>query len=482
MADTIIDLGRKVKAKYPEYNDMSDEEVGRKVKAKFPGEYDDFIDVAGKPGTLERVGKAWDTPSLAPAGDWPGFGPQFRQQLVDAFQGMAGIVPQANAALQRTGSAMLRRDPVDTAFQAAGIVPIIGPQTQQIGQDVAAGNNPEALGHFLRLGTQLAGPKAISKAPAAMEAGARGVQRGGAVAAGAARGAWDESMAPGVINKAGLKIPVPQIAETTFGGAAAGRTLGHTGLGAAVGAAAPIIKGAIQGGRKANRAFKAKGMPPPPSGPSLVGVTKDYNPVAGEGPLVNVQNPPVPADYNPVVGEGPLVGIPQPPEPIPYSPVVGEGPIVQVPNAPPPMGQSRTSGTGTGMPPKPALTPAPGAPGGEPLAGNESVATSILMERVRAANAARDRRLAEVSHSDLVKQIHIALQEMELPGSPAGQRVKTGTVGGIAMEIYGKGWSDLTKAQKHTLNEFVQENRRVPTKADIANGTYVEYMPPPREP
>ena len=41
---TIIDLGQKVKAKYPEYTDMSDEEVGRRVKAKYP-EYSDFEDI-----------------------------------------------------------------------------------------------------------------------------------------------------------------------------------------------------------------------------------------------------------------------------------------------------------------------------------------------------------------------------------------------------------------------------------------------------
>lgn len=47
MPETIIDLGRKVKAKYPgEYDDLSDDDVGRKVKAKFPGAYDDFSDVS----------------------------------------------------------------------------------------------------------------------------------------------------------------------------------------------------------------------------------------------------------------------------------------------------------------------------------------------------------------------------------------------------------------------------------------------------
>jgi len=43
-APDVRELGRRVKAKYPEYNDLSDEEVGRRVKAKFPGAYDDFTD------------------------------------------------------------------------------------------------------------------------------------------------------------------------------------------------------------------------------------------------------------------------------------------------------------------------------------------------------------------------------------------------------------------------------------------------------
>jgi hypothetical protein len=42
---TITELGQKTKAKYPEYQDMSDIEVGNKVKAKYPTEYADFTDV-----------------------------------------------------------------------------------------------------------------------------------------------------------------------------------------------------------------------------------------------------------------------------------------------------------------------------------------------------------------------------------------------------------------------------------------------------
>jgi hypothetical protein len=45
MPQTIIDLGKKVKAKYPgQYDDLPDAEVGTRVKAKYPGAYDDFSD------------------------------------------------------------------------------------------------------------------------------------------------------------------------------------------------------------------------------------------------------------------------------------------------------------------------------------------------------------------------------------------------------------------------------------------------------
>lgn len=42
---TILELGQKTKAKYPEYADMSDLEVGQKVKSKYPNDYSDFTDV-----------------------------------------------------------------------------------------------------------------------------------------------------------------------------------------------------------------------------------------------------------------------------------------------------------------------------------------------------------------------------------------------------------------------------------------------------
>lgn len=50
MAD-VIELGQRVKAKYPgQYDDMSDLDVGKKVKAKYPQEYADFTDAPSAPG------------------------------------------------------------------------------------------------------------------------------------------------------------------------------------------------------------------------------------------------------------------------------------------------------------------------------------------------------------------------------------------------------------------------------------------------
>jgi len=49
MPQTIEDLGKKVKAKYPgQYDDLADADLGRKVKSKYPGDYDDFSDIAAE--------------------------------------------------------------------------------------------------------------------------------------------------------------------------------------------------------------------------------------------------------------------------------------------------------------------------------------------------------------------------------------------------------------------------------------------------
>jgi hypothetical protein len=54
---TIVDLGKLVKAKYPQYNDLSDYEVGKRVKAKYPTQYADFVDAPDpeKTSTAKKV-------------------------------------------------------------------------------------------------------------------------------------------------------------------------------------------------------------------------------------------------------------------------------------------------------------------------------------------------------------------------------------------------------------------------------------------
>jgi hypothetical protein len=42
---TVEDLGRKVKARYSDYWDMTDLEVGRRIKQKYPEEYSDFVEI-----------------------------------------------------------------------------------------------------------------------------------------------------------------------------------------------------------------------------------------------------------------------------------------------------------------------------------------------------------------------------------------------------------------------------------------------------
>ncbi len=226
--------------------------------------------------------------------------------------------------------------------------------------------------------------------------------------------------------------------------------------------------------------IKPKALPQPPSGPSVVDVTS-HNPVVGEGPLVNVQNPPVPAPYNPVVGEGPTVPIKPQPVVQPYNPVVGEGPIVQV-ESPPPRGQT-TTGTGTvgkGMPPAPELPQPPAeAPKGTPLDKNnpEHVEATIEAKRLeiqqrKAEIAAAEKAAADKDkfrRTDLNRAAHAIGSELDLPESPAGTKLSMNTV---SQGVHGKNWGELSTDQMNGVVEFMMTHRRPPTRADILSGTY----------
>ncbi len=95
---TIIDLGQKVKQKYPGvYDDLSDVEVGQKVKQKYPGSYDDFTDTPQTPqnkNIFRKVGEAVAQP-FAKAG----------VQAYNLAEGtgklLAGDVQGANQSLEK---------------------------------------------------------------------------------------------------------------------------------------------------------------------------------------------------------------------------------------------------------------------------------------------------------------------------------------------------------------------------------------------
>lgn len=65
---SLATLGQKIKAKHPDYNDMSDEEVGQRVLAKYP-EYKDIADEPDvptqpkEPSAMDELGRAMFNPS-----------------------------------------------------------------------------------------------------------------------------------------------------------------------------------------------------------------------------------------------------------------------------------------------------------------------------------------------------------------------------------------------------------------------------------
>ena len=101
---TIIDLGKKVKAKYPQYADMSDEEVGRKVKAKYPEAYADFADIPSfqqplQPMTTPTSGAAGGASSGGPGGSPGAPSAPASPSPAPAPKGGSGATPPAGSPL-----------------------------------------------------------------------------------------------------------------------------------------------------------------------------------------------------------------------------------------------------------------------------------------------------------------------------------------------------------------------------------------------
>ena len=119
MPQTILDLGKKVKAKYPgQYDDLADDEVGRRVKAKYPGDYDDFTDVPAVAPSLLSSRQAASASEFE--ANQPKSTPLSRaRELVLQGSEMLGVAPASGNATPGPGLAVSGRTVTETAKNLA---------------------------------------------------------------------------------------------------------------------------------------------------------------------------------------------------------------------------------------------------------------------------------------------------------------------------------------------------------------------------
>lgn len=184
MPETIIDLGRKVKSKHPEYADMSDADVGAKVKAKYPQEYSDFADVAAsrgasgsweapKPDAWQQLSK--DHPILsAPANTVANFGKAFIDQGVGAVSGAYHAVTAPLTPDER-GAGPVPPLALTTLANRAVVDPLLDQHKKAL--DAQRAGHPIAAGlHGVASGVPVVGPMLAS----VVERAARGDYSGAA--------------------------------------------------------------------------------------------------------------------------------------------------------------------------------------------------------------------------------------------------------------------------------------------------------------
>lgn len=120
---TIIELGQKTKAKYPEYKDMSDLEVGQRVKAKYPKEYADFTEVETvqpKKSFLEKTAGVLDT-IFGGGKIGEAIGTQIAKSRATPEEKQYIEGPSASQVLGDVGRVALNFAPVGTASKALGV-------------------------------------------------------------------------------------------------------------------------------------------------------------------------------------------------------------------------------------------------------------------------------------------------------------------------------------------------------------------------
>lgn len=195
MPQTIVDLGKLVKQKYPgAYDDLPDDEVGRKVKAKYPGAYDDFVDSQSAVSVKITSGEV-EIPNAADQPQEPEIPAKdqgqntFGQGIYDVTVGpikdilahqkqnveqygpfwatlktgldlAKGLIKGSNDEAVKALTELSKGNVGEFIQHAPGIVPALGPAAVQASEQMEQGNVERGLGQAAGLvGTAVAGAK-----------------------------------------------------------------------------------------------------------------------------------------------------------------------------------------------------------------------------------------------------------------------------------------------------------------------------------
>lgn len=510
MPQTILDLGRIVKQKHPEYGDLADDEVGRKVKGKFPGAYDDFMDAPALPTAPLPAGLAPRTPAMQAIHDSPVLG--------------APVLPAASFIPTAVGYGASKLGEMvglpDWANTGIGIVTSLAAESPRLqgGAFGAAKGSLEAASHGLHFFNPIAwakgaykgaqegmsgklplGPVArdvrdwmfpkvppdISGSPSTMPPDVaqygRGahpvrppVEVGGAYVPDYVPSGLSPAEAAARIQKSRyptLDLHDPRISDVPGGSFGSGP---QTGFGS-VDTRPPIAVGGAHIPSLTLPEFGSDGWPlpspaemqqklsalPETAGPTAnsPGANARFTKGQYDAPRPTVDTSSRYRQTQPVISEPPTLT-----QPTAVSPEEMQQRLKDV-KLPDWYGGAKKTAT--------KKVSAPAAPPAAPVTPAALPTTSPVLPDVvtpAGAPAATNGGYAFThptgSMTDLRKQLFATGQEMELPGSPAKTRA-TQHIRDSSMELFGKSVSNLEHGELFKLNEFLAKHKRLPTRADL---------------
>jgi hypothetical protein len=232
---------------------------------------------AGEPSALSRAaGSFWDKiggkqlEALAGAAK-NGDAGKAVDTLKGILNGVASEGPRIMDQLNQAGDAASHGSLRGFLHHVITAVPVVGPMSDAGAHEISEGKIPEAVG----TAAALAFPGVAKEVAPSREA----LASAGTAARGAAKGAYQAATETVPLTKLGVEVSLPKPLVTGAAAATAARVVGlpHE-LGAVVGAAAPIVKGAVEGAKAAlaervQRAVESLKTPeaeaPPATGPGV---------------------------------------------------------------------------------------------------------------------------------------------------------------------------------------------------------------------